>query len=156
MPGGLHVASAQTLPAGTGEISMLSGLGRRSGLLGPTHKFNRAIGDLAFAYGVTDILTVGVSLDGRYDKHWGIPVSGDDGYVGDPHLNIRVAKAVGANAFGAQLGVWVPGKNAPSIAGSATSVDIRGLASIAAGPGLLSIDAGFRLVQQQSRARPST
>ena len=145
MPGGVHVATAETLPKGVAEVSLLSGLGRRTGLLGSEHKFNRAIGDVAFAYGVTDVLSVGLSLDGRYDRHWGLAPSGDDGYVGDPHINVRLAKAVGANHFGGQLGVWVPGKDAPSIAGSAISVDARGLVSIPAGPGLLSFEAGFRL-----------
>ena len=145
MPGGIHVATAETLPKGAAEVSLLSGFGRRTGLLGSEHKFNRAIGDVAVAYGVTDMISVGLSLDGRYDRHWGLLPSGDDGYVGDPHVNVRIGKAVGANHFAGQLGVWVPGKDAPSIAGSAISVDARGLVSIPAGPGLLSFEAGFRL-----------
>jgi len=48
MPGGIHVATAETLAKGIIEISTLSGLGRRTGLLGSEHKFNRAIGDIAF------------------------------------------------------------------------------------------------------------
>jgi hypothetical protein len=144
MPGGLHVMTAEVLPKGVAEVSLLSGLGRRTGLLGTEHKYNQAIGDVAFAYGVTDMISVGLSLDGRYDKHWGRPPTGDDGYVGDPHLNARIAKTVGANHFGGQIGVWVPGKNAPSVAASAISVDVRGLVSIPAGPGLLSFEAGFR------------
>jgi hypothetical protein len=145
MPGGIHVATAETLAKGVAEISTLSGFGRRTGLLGKDHKLDRAIGDIAFAYGVTDIISVGLSLDGRYDKHFGLAPSGDDGYVGDPHINVRIAKTSGANHFGGQLGVWVPGKDAPSIAASAISVDARGLVSIPAGPGLLSFEAGFRL-----------
>ncbi len=47
--------------------------------------------------------------------------------------------------LGAQLGVWVPGKDAPSIAASAISFDLRALASLKAGPGALSFYAGFRL-----------
>jgi hypothetical protein len=144
MPGGIHVATAETLPAGVAEIGLLSGLGRRTGLLGPAHKFNRAIGDVAFAYGVSDIITVGLTLDGRYDRHWGLAPSGDDGYVGDPHFNIRIAKSSGGNHFGGQFGVWVPGKDAPSVAASAISVDARALVSIPAGPGLLSFEGGFR------------
>src|SRR5690349_5497386 len=72
MPGGLHAQTAETLPKGAMQFSTLSGIGRRTGLLGEDHKFNRAIGDLAFAYGVTDFLSVGLSLDGRYDRHWGL------------------------------------------------------------------------------------
>jgi hypothetical protein len=144
MPGGLHVPSAEVLPKGVAEISTLSGFGWRKGLLGADHRFGRAIGDIAFAYGITDQLSIGLSLDGRYDKHFGIAKSGDDGYVGDPHLNLRFAKPVGTLGVGAQLGVWVPGKDAPSIAAGAISVDARGLLSLAAGPGTLSFDVGFR------------
>jgi hypothetical protein len=145
MPGGIHAPEAENLPAGIGEVSTLAGFGYRKGLLGPNERFGRALGDIAAAYAPIDILTIGLSLDGRYDRHYGGNPSPDDGYVGDPHLNVRLSKAVGANHFGAQLGIWVPGKNAPSIAGSATSLDIRGLASFAAGPATVSLSAGFRI-----------
>jgi hypothetical protein len=157
MPGGLHAPTAETLPKGAVQVSTLTGLGRRTGLLGPDHKFNRAIGDIAFGFGVTDMISIGLSLDGRYDKHWGsvgdstknlmttTPAGGDDGYVGDPHVYIRAGKSTGSLIVGGQLGVWVPGKDAPSVAGSAISVDVRGIVSLPAGPGLLSFSAGFRL-----------
>jgi hypothetical protein len=145
MPGGLHAASAETLPKGAVQVATLGGFGWRSGLLADDHRFGRGIGNLAVAFGATPILTIGLSLDGRYDKHFGIAPSGDDGYVGDPHLIVRAAKASGNLKFGGQLGVWVPGKDAPSVAGSAISVDARGLVSLNAGPGLLSFSAGFRL-----------
>lgn len=157
MPGGLHAPTAEVLPKGAVQVSTLTGLGRRTGLLGPEHKFNRGIGDLAVAFGATDFLSIGISLDGRYDKHWGqigdptmnamttTPAGGDDGYVGDPHLIVRLAKASGSLMFGGQLGIWVPGKDAPSVAASAISVDARGLVSLPAGPGLLSFSGGFRL-----------
>lgn len=161
LPGGIHAPTAETLPKGAVEVSMLSGLGRRTGLLGPEHKFNRGIGDIAFGFGVTDMISIALSFDGRYDRHWGS--TGDpsknlmtttptktadgpeDGYVGDPHLYIRVAKNTGSLIVGGQLGVWVPGKDAPSVAGSAISVDARALVSLPAGPGLLSFTGGFRL-----------
>jgi hypothetical protein len=145
MPGGVHAMSAETLPKGVAEVSTLSGFGYRKGLLGTNERFGRLIGDIAAAFGATENLSIGLSLDGRYDRHYGGMPSPDDGYVGDPHLNIRFGKAVGKNSFGAQLGVWVPGKNAPSVAASATSVDVRGLATIAAGSAKLSLSVGFRL-----------
>lgn len=159
MPGGLHAQTAETLPKGAVQVSTLAGLGRRTGLLGDDHKFNRAIGDLAIAFGATSSLSIGLSLDGRYDRHWGSALrdpttnmsapmwgaSGDDGYVGDPKLIIRAGKSTGSVAFGGQLGVWVPGKDAPSVAASAISVDARAIVSLPAGPGLLSFSGGFRL-----------
>ncbi|HEY5946458.1 MAG TPA: carboxypeptidase regulatory-like domain-containing protein [Kofleriaceae bacterium] len=156
MPGGQHAPTAETLPKGAVEVSTLMGFGHRSGLLGPDHKFNRGIGDLAIAFGATDFLSIGLSLDGRYDKHSGAvgdatmntmstTPADDDGYVGDPHLIVRLAKGTGSTLLGGQLGIWVPGKDAPSVAGSAISIDARVLVSLPAGPGLLSFSGGFRL-----------
>ncbi len=147
MPGGLNVPSASTLPKGAVEVSALQGYGFRKGLLGDSSHGNerlaRASLDLAVAFAPIPILTVGLSLDGRYDKHYGLAAQ-DDGYVGDPHVLVRVAKPFGNVKLGGQLNVWVPGKDAPSIAGSAISVDVRGLATLSAGPGELSFDVGFR------------
>jgi carboxypeptidase family protein len=145
MPGGLRVATAETLPPGTVEVALLSGYGYRKGLLGPEHTLKRAIGAFALAYAPLSQLVLAVSLDGRYDKHEGLSAMSDDGYVGDPHLLVRYGGASGRVAFGGQLGIWVPGKDAPSIAASAISVDARALLSIDVGFGTASIDAGFRL-----------
>jgi hypothetical protein len=153
LPGGIHVSSAQTLPAGSAEVELLSGFGYRKGLLGSNERFGRGIGDVSAAYGVLDMLSVGLSLDGRYDRHYGLASGGnsgcgptcDDGYVGDPHLYVRLAKAVGANSIGAQVGVWVPGNKAPSLKLSATSIDLLALGTLAVGPGRLSVNAGFRV-----------
>ena len=145
MPGGLHVPTAETLPQGTVELALLSGYGYRKGLLGPDHTLGRAIGDFALAYAPLPQLVLALSLDGRYDKHKGLSAMSDDGYVGDPHLLIRFGNSLGRVALGGQLGVWAPGKDAPSVATSAISVDARALVSIDAGFGMLSINAGFRL-----------
>jgi hypothetical protein len=148
LPGGLHAPSAQTLPKGSVEVATLGGFGWREGLLGEDHRFGRGIGNLAIAFAPHEAITIGLSLDGRYDKHFGnAAMCTDDcnGYVGDPRLLVRAAKASGNLRFGGQLGVWIPGKDAPSVAGSAISFDARGLVSLKAGPGLLSFNAGFRL-----------
>ncbi len=145
LPGGLHVASAETPDAGTAGVSLVGGYGYRKGLLGPDHTLNRAIGQVALAYAPIAPHVIALSLDGRYDKHSGLSGMSDDGYVGDPHLLVRLAKPFGTVSLGGQVGIWVPGKNAPSIVAAATSVDLRGLLSVAAGPGTLSLDAGFRI-----------
>lgn len=153
MPGGLHVAAAETLPAGAADVELLSGFGYRKGLLASNHRFGRGTGDVSAAYGLLPELTLGLSLDGYYDRHFGFPSGGssgcgatcDDGYVGNPHLYARFAKMMGKHAIGAQLGVWVPGNKAPSVRFGATSVDALLLASLAVGPGTLSVNAGFRL-----------
>ncbi len=144
LPGGLHAPNADTLPTGTVAVMALGGFGYRKGLLGPEHSFMRGVGDLALSFAPLPILTIGLTLDGRMDKHYG--VGQDDGIVGDPRLIARLGKAISpALKLGGQVTLWVPGKDAPSVAGSATSVDVRALSSISAGPGTLGISAGFRL-----------
>lgn len=145
MPGGLHVATAEISPRGTVELTAVSGFGFRDGLLESDHTFERALGGFAVAYAPLPQLMLGLSLDGRYDKHEGLAAMNDDGYVGAPHLLARFGSSRGRVVLGGQLGVWVPGKDAPSVAAPAISVDARGLLSIDAGFGTLSINAGFRL-----------
>ncbi len=151
MPGGLHAPAAVTLPKGAVEVAMLGGFGQRGGLLGTGTKLDRGIGNIAIGFAPHELITIALSLDGRYDKH---SPGSDDGYVGDPHLLVRAAKAAGNLRFGGQLGIWVPGKDAPSVAGSAISVDARALLSLKAGPGLLSFSAGFRLDNSAKSADP--
>lgn len=145
LPGGLHVPTADLLPRGMFAATALGGFGWRSGLLGDNHRFGRGIGDLAFAYAPHDLLTVAIALDGRYDRHYGVEPSGDDNYVGDPRLIVRLAKAFGTSKIGGQLTLWVPGKDAPSVVAKAISVEGRVVASVKAGPGSVGLSGGFRL-----------
>jgi hypothetical protein len=129
MPGGLRAPSAETLPAGAFGAAALGGYGFRNTLLSADHKLTRGIGDLALAFAPTDMITLAVSFDGRYDKHEGLAPQGDDGYVGDPHILARLGKSLGSMRAGGQLGIWVPGRDAPSVAASAISFEARGLLS---------------------------
>jgi hypothetical protein len=145
MPGGLHVGAAQALPVGAVAVASVVGYGRRTGLLGAGHILDRGIGQLAAAYQASEFLAVGLSLDGRYDRHYGVTPSGDDGWVGDPKLLVAVAHDLGGFAVGGRLNLWLPGKSAPSIDLGAATVDLRGQLGVAAGPAWLSFEAGFRL-----------
>ncbi len=145
MPGGLHAPTADTNVAGTFGMTALGGFGARNTLLSADHKLKRGIANVAFSYAATDMITIALAFDGRFDKHSGVSPAGDDGYVGDPHLFARIAKGFGSLRVGGQLGVWVPGKDAPSVAASAISVEARGLVSLQAGPGRIGFNAGFRL-----------
>lgn len=146
LPGGLWAPSAETLPKGSVQVALLGGYGMRNDLIGTNTKFTRTTGRLAIGFAPHELISIALSLDGRFDKHSGDAMgTDDDGYVGDPHLLIRAAKASGNLHFGGQVDLWVPGKDAPSVAGSAISVAASGLVSLAAGPGLLSFNAGFRI-----------
>jgi hypothetical protein len=149
MPGGLRVPSAEAPSVGTVSLEGLSGVGTRSGLLAPNHRFDRVIGDFAAAYTPVKGLSIGVELDGRYDVHYGIAPSGESGEVGDPHLYVRWVSppttAAGGLRFGAQGGIWLPGENAPSIAASAISLEGMIFATLPVGPGKLSAMLGVQL-----------
>ncbi|MDX2089643.1 MAG: carboxypeptidase regulatory-like domain-containing protein [Kofleriaceae bacterium] len=143
MPGGLHAPSAETLTKGVVEVATYGGFGTRSKLLGADSKFSRGLGSLAVAFAPTKLLTVALSLDGYFDKH--DDGSNQDGFVGNPNLILRVAKPVGNLRVGGQLGIWIPGGDAPSVKLGATTVDARALLSLKAGSGLLTFSGGFRL-----------
>lgn len=144
MAGATRVPDAIPLPSGVFELSAFGGYGYRNKILAENHALRRAGGSVALAYGIHDLVSVGLAFDGRYDRHTGPAPSPDDGFVGDPRLVVRAATAADGLRFGGQLGVFVPGNKAPSIVASAISFDIRGLASIPVGQALLSFAAGFR------------
>ncbi len=145
MPGGLRAPSAEGLPSGMFSVGLIGGFGFRNKLLSDAHKFTRGIGDLAFSFAPVGGLTLGLAFDGRFDKHEGVNPAGDDGYVGDPRLIARFGKRLGTVTAGGQLTILVPGKDAPSVAASAISLEARGLFTIVAGPGALSLSAGARI-----------
>lgn len=145
MPGGQLTAAPLVLPAGLVGASGFAAVGTRRELLGADHRFTRGAGSLSVAYSPIDLLSVGLTVDGRYDRHYGLAPSGEDGYVGDPRLIVRLARQLGSVSLGAQLGVWLPGKDAPSVDLGATTVDVRLLAGLTAGPAQLAINAGYRL-----------
>ncbi|MBP9084898.1 MAG: carboxypeptidase regulatory-like domain-containing protein [Kofleriaceae bacterium] len=144
MPGGLHVAAASLSPKGTVSVYGVGGYGRRGGLLGGEHVLNRFVGGFAVSYTPIDRLMIGFTTDGRFDTHSGTGVS-EQGLVSEPRLFLRGGSTVGAVALGAQLSLLIPGRGAPSLVFPAATVEGRALASIAAGPATVSINAGFRL-----------
>ena len=92
-------------------------------------------------------------LDGRYDKHSGGTFD-DDGWVGEPRLHLRAGKTLGKIGAGAEITVWVPGKDAPSIVPEATSVDARGLLTLRlGGAARVAVNAGFRLDNSAKSAK---
>ncbi len=151
LPGGLHAPGAMMMPPGTASIATLGGFGWRSGLLGPDHRMRRGVGNLGFAFAAHRYVTVAVALDGRHDRHYGTGRD-EDGWVGDPRLVLRIAKTAGNVNVGAQLGLWLPGNEAPSVSAGAISAEARALLGLRAGPGVLTLSAGFRLDNSLSSA----
>jgi hypothetical protein len=161
MPGGLHTATAEVLPPGTFEIAGLSGYGYRKGLANSSHTFNRAVGDIGFAYAPTRNVMVALSADGRIDLHSGLmdprdaSTTSDDSAVGVPQLTLRASAPMGKLTVGGQISLWAPGEDFPSFEPSAISVDALGLLTVDAGFGHLSVDAGFRFDNSGKTANAS-
>ena len=107
---------------------------------------HRLGGTLAVAVAPVSSLEFALRFDGRYDWHPG-PDETDRGLVGDPRILGRAGTIVAKQLhLGAELGLWLPGANAPSLQLDATSADVKLLGAwVAAGDGLTIAGlAGFR------------
>ncbi|MFT3928589.1 MAG: carboxypeptidase-like regulatory domain-containing protein [Myxococcales bacterium] len=101
-------------------------------------EYQRGVGGLAAA--LTSRTGVGLELrvDGRWDRH-GAPRR-DDSFTGEPRLYVRYGRGLTPRfSAGAELAVWVPGADAPSLAWRATSADLLAVCD-------LSLPLGFSLV----------
>tara|TARA_R110002096_G_scaffold143328_5_gene299378 strand:- start:18353 stop:19864 length:1512 start_codon:yes stop_codon:yes gene_type:complete len=146
MPGVIRTDSADALPEGI-AVSVSSAYGLSGATLEDSDSHHRAAARLAVAYALSSDLGVALRLDGRYDKHF-LETERDDGWVGDPRLIGRYRRDISSGfAAGAQLGIWAPGSNAPSVEFSAISAEaVLALSWSAAGlPLQVSANAGYRL-----------
>ncbi len=123
---GLVHTGAPRCPEGL-TLSGTSGYGVTS-LRGTHHRFT---GDLGLAYVPLDWLALSLELKGRMDLH---PKDGEDPArltaTGDPWLRGRVGFPVSSSVdLGGELGLWLPGRDAPNYKPQATTIDIKGLLS---------------------------
>lgn len=111
---------------------------------------HRAMGSLAVMAQPLRFLAAALVLDGRYDKHPDDAFGSNSSAVGEPRLFVRASKAFSRSlAFGAQLGLWIPGGEAPSLRPKASTLDAQLLATYAPqGTDLvLALNTGYRLDQ---------
>jgi hypothetical protein len=112
---------------------------------GDTH--HRAAGSVAVEGRPADWLGLALRLDGRYDRHE-TDQGTDSGWIGDPRVFLRIDHALGAIfRAGARLGVWFPGRAAPSIDLAATTPELTGALTCALPelPLWLTANAGYRI-----------
>ena len=84
------------------------------------------------AVGITPVpwLGFGLKLDGRLELHKNDGMGSHIAGFGDPRLSVRAGHALGeAWSVGAELSLWMPGRDAPSWVVKATSLDGRALVS---------------------------
>src|SRR4029079_10994389 len=113
---------------------------------GDTH--HRAAGALAIEGRPASWFGLGLRLDGRYDRHEGGGQGTDDGWIGDPRVFARVDGALGPTLrAGGRLGIWLPGRSAPSVTLAAITPEASGALAVAPRglPLWVTANGGYRL-----------
>jgi len=124
------------------------GYGYTEGVLNVGDTHHRAAGTLAVDGRPLPWLGLGLRLDGRYDKHQSNMLGSDDGWIGDPRVFVRADSAIGSTVrIGGRVGIWVPGRAAPSVELAAITPEASGALTWAPGgvPLWLTANAGYRL-----------
>jgi hypothetical protein len=156
LPGTWRVPSpvaARTLVA----ISGAAGYGYTEPVINGRDTHHRAAGSFAIALRPTSWLSFGARFDGRFDVH-SIDGVYDDGLVGEPRVNVRVAgRVAGALGLGAQFTLFAPGALAPSLIPEALSGELQAFGGYVSTDGRISLvlRAGARFDQSANSARDS-
>lgn len=138
LPGVFRVAGASDLRTGL-ALAVTAGYGFTEDVLQQSDQHHRLRGSVAASYRPAPVVALGVRLDGRYDRHSADMLDSDDGYTGEMRLFAHLNKSLSPTfAGGLQLVGWVPGVDG-------ISAEVRGIASVAAGPATIHLNAGFRL-----------
>ncbi len=146
LPGIVHVPLAGTVERTGAAIAASAGYGYTEGVLGRGDSHDRFFGTLSGSYTPAPWIAFALRLDGRWD-HDVDPTGNTNGFVGDPRLFARIGTDL-SHGFrvGAQLGVWLPGDQPPSLVLKATTLDLVALAAYApaGSPLVLAVFAGGR------------
>ena len=145
-------ALARVMDAGLGRrgatLLLASGYGYTESVLGIGDRHDRVMGRVGVEGRPTPWLGLGLRLDGRYDHHGAPGQPSDRGWVGEPHLQVRVDRMIGDSlTLAAHAGLWLPGRGAPSIVADAMTPDLV-VATTFSRPGsslILTANAGYRL-----------
>jgi len=146
--GRVAVASPKQFPHAAAAVGMGYGFTEaQTNPVGESGAHHRAFGTLAVMAQPLRFLAAALMFDGRYDKHPDDVLGSSSSTVGEPRLIVRGNEAVGKSfALGAQLGLWIPGGEAPSLRLEASTLDALLLATYAP-PGsdlALALNVGYR------------
>src|SRR5579871_1256005 len=135
-------------PAPTGPtLIATAGYGYTESVLGLGDAHHRLAGSLALDERPLAWLDLALRLDGRYDRSVIPGQPADTGLVGDPRLYVRVDRAwAGGLRLGVRAGLWLPGRDAPSIDWSALTPELLGMARYVpcGGAVAVTVNAGYR------------
>lgn len=128
--------------AGTGGYGLLESQPGESG------SHHRLRGAAALAVRPVEWLGLWMRFDGRIDLHPRDMMGSDSSLTGEPRFGVRAGGRLGESLrLGVELGLWLPGGDAPSVELGASTLDAIGIATLAPpGSGLtVSLFAGYRL-----------
>lgn len=119
---------------------------------------HRVLSAGAVAYAPWQNLELALRFDGRYDLHPDDGRGHDSGFVGDPRLLARFGGSVAARWLaGLEAGLWLPGKDAPSIDPSAATAQASLLAAwLPNTKSVIAASLGFRLDRSEDAAPDRT
>jgi len=151
LPGLGRIAIIAPVPVAW-SLAWTSGYGYTESVMGDSDAHHRVGGSLAASMRLLRELAVAIRLDGRYDRHTGVPGSpgnpnGDDGWIGDTRIVVRGGRSVAPRLHvGGEVVVWFPGERPMVPALDGTSVDLLGLAALSLSPALrVAVQGGARL-----------
>lgn len=111
-----------------------------------TGSTTRLMGRIGIGVQATNWFAASLYLDGRYDAHPDDAMGADDSMVGDPEIRLRAGSALDSGMLlGAELSVWLPGRDAPSVDFTATTLQLKALLGYRSAGLTLGANLGFRL-----------
>lgn len=125
LPGIVRLGLPALRMGGTWAAAVGTGYGMTEAQGAAKGSHHRLLGTVALGFTPVTGFDLGLRLDGRRDGHPADAQGSDDSYNGDPTLTARYGRWLGDSAVSGELGVRVPGRNAPSLAFDAAVVDIK-------------------------------
>ncbi len=146
LPGIVRVGLPVSEPPGL-TVAATAGYGLTEAQANDDGSHHRLSGVIGLGVRPVEWLGISLVLDGRYDIHPEDDDGPDDGAVGVPGLVARAGSSFGPLLLGAELGLRVPGEDAPSFALGALVLDFAALVGFApeGSPFSLGARVGYRL-----------
>ena len=153
-------AIGRVFAAGPGERAFVVlssvGYGYTEAVLGRGDAHHRGMGALILDGRPLSWLAIALRLDGRYDVHLVPGQPRDVGLVGDPRFYLRVDhRLMPSVRVAARLGLWLPGRDAPSMDFTAITPELSAALTYAM-PGVplwLTTNLGYRIDRSARTAK---